>query len=152
MHAYSNYVIAFKGSKSAKAKATRVLSEKIGDDEALELDVVQVEENYEVVWFEDLVEMATEMAKAAPSVKFAMRGYVDCTESCGEFVPFAITYADKNLIARGTSWICDYDRLDQLDDEILCEISDDDITNGFFEDLLEAIDGDKYDDIECIEI
>lgn len=105
MHASSNFIILLKGTTSARNKAVKFLEKQIEDIDTEDNQLITVEETYEVVWIEDLVDMFKKLAKKIPQVEFVVSGYVDCSENSGEFMDFGMIYEDDMLTICNSDWL-----------------------------------------------
>ena len=103
MHASSNFVALFNGSKKDRKVAIKRLQQFA--DEELEDDVkVIFEETYEIVWLDDIIEAFTKIVEMAPKLDFAVSGYVDCSENSGEFMDFGIICKDGAMTVYSSDW------------------------------------------------
>lgn len=102
------------------AKALDVDPEEFEDFEE-EDGSLFIEENYGVVWLDDLERMAIEMAKAAEDSSFTMRGRVDCAENSGEIMDFEIHYISHKIIVKNSGWFCEFFVDEDMSFEEFCE-------------------------------
>ena len=80
MHAHSSYNIEMYGDETDISKLIKtVINPKLGDNYADNESIIAVQETYQVVFLEDIRELAKEMVKAASAVMFCITGTVDCT-------------------------------------------------------------------------
>lgn len=125
MHAFSEYNVKITGNEEEKNAIIEVLAN------ALELDVedfeedddgeIFVEENYDIVWIEDLEKLASNMAKAAPGSSFDMQGRVDCAENSGEIMEFKMSYKEHKLTILISKWFYEWCVDDDMSYEDFCE-------------------------------
>ena len=108
MHAHSDYTIKLVGTEHDRKKAAAILGELLQEnfDEAgfIETGVAEIEETYEVVFFEDIVDMAERIAGAAANAELTINGTVDTSESAGEYMDFDISYKDGLMTTRSSDW------------------------------------------------
>lgn len=87
MGAYANYTIRLNGTESEIRKATDVFAEQLWDDDLAGKDFITIEETNQVVWLEDIIEMAKDAVKAANGItSFTIGGTIDDSESCGQYI------------------------------------------------------------------
>ena len=68
-------------------------------------DFITIEETNQVVWLDDIVEMAKDAAKAANGItSFTIGGTIDDSESCGQYMDFLIEYKDNALTVQSSDW------------------------------------------------
>ena len=105
MGAYANYTIRLTGSENEILKATEVFAEQLWDDDLTGEDFITIEETNQVVWLDDIVEMAKDAAKAANGINsFTIGGTIDDSESCGQYMDFLIEYKDNALTVQSSDW------------------------------------------------
>ena len=108
MHAHSDYTIKLIGTEHDRKKAAAILGELLQEnfDEAgfVETGVAEIEETYEVVFFEDIVDMAERIAGAAANAELTIEGTVDTSESAGEYMDFDISCKAGQMTTRSSDW------------------------------------------------
>ena len=131
MHAHSRFTINLTATDSDIKKLTALLAEELDDQDCFEdyddfdedfdddEDEVEADENdtgesrnefFEVedcfacVWLEDIESLAAKMARLAPDASFDLDGYVDTSESAGEYMDFSITYSNGKLTSASSGW------------------------------------------------
>lgn len=93
-----------------------------GEDQQVQEEYFDVEETRSCVWLEDILALANEIAYIVPDLLFSFSGHIeDSSEKAGDLMDFEITYQNKKLVSRSTSWyICIY--MDEIDDyEAFCK-------------------------------
>ena len=141
MHASTTMTIKISASKDGLEKIARFIEDTFGDDYfshgAKAENVIQkkeafVEENYEIVWIDDVVDFVLDMARLDPECRLEVKGYVDCSESSGEYQDFVIEYVDKEAKLKYSDWytVIEIDEYDSYEE--FCEDYDiwDDEKNG----------------------
>jgi hypothetical protein len=103
MHASSNFVVLFNGEEEDLAPITKHLQEFV-DVNILEDNRLVVEETYEIVWVEDIIDLFAETVRLSPNVELIVIGYVDCSENSGEIMDFALVYKDFKLETYSSDW------------------------------------------------
>ena len=105
MGAFANYTIRLTGTESEIVKATEVLADQLLEDDLIGKDFITIEETNQVVWLDDIVEMAKDAAKAANGINsFTIGGTIDDSESCGQYMDFLIEYKDNALTVQSSDW------------------------------------------------
>ena len=105
MHAHSTYTIKFNGTPEDIKKVLPVINEKLEYDLEDVVEEIEVEEEYSLVWLENITnDLAVNMAKIAPELKFTIEGVVDTSESAGEYMDFAISYIDGEITEKSSCW------------------------------------------------
>ena len=105
MHAHSTYTIKFKGTPEDIKKVLPVINEKLEYDLEDVVEEIEVEEEYSLVWLENITnDLAVNIAKTAPKLKFTIDGVVDTSESAGEYMDFAISYNDGEITEKSSCW------------------------------------------------
>ena len=105
MGAYANYTIRLNGTESDIRKATEVFAEQLWDEDLTGKDFITIEETNQVVWLEDIVEMAKDAAEAANEIAtFTIGGTIDDSEGCGQYMDFLIEYKDNALTVQSSDW------------------------------------------------
>lgn len=57
------------------------------------------------MWLENITnDLALNIAKSAPALKFTIEGVVDSSESAGEYMDFAISYKDGEITEKSSCW------------------------------------------------
>lgn len=162
MHASSNFVVIWKGSKKDRKTANEILQEYF-DDELEDVQKLIFEETYELVWLEDIIETFVEIAESVPKLNFAVSGYVDCSENSGEFMDFGIIYKNGKLTTYSSDWVT-YDdiEINEESEEDECfgrydrflemqELDIDDI-NSMFKEVCRDIKDMEWSNVDTIEI
>ena len=86
------------------------------------VEEIEVEEEYSLVWLENITnDLAVNMAKTAPELKFTIEGVVDTSESAGEYMDFSIAYSDGEIIEKSSCWYVMLYMDDYEDYEEFCE-------------------------------
>lgn len=122
MNACSDYTIKLVGTDEDVKMATTVLANAFDDESMLGMKCIKIEETYEFVWVEEVVKLAEQMVKQAPTISgFTISGTVDAMSS-GENMSFIIKYENGSLTVQTSCWylIVDVDYVDNYDD--FCEI------------------------------
>lgn len=118
MGAYANYTIRLNGTESDIRKATGVLAEQLWNDDLTGEDFITIEETNQVVWLDDIVEMAKDAAKAANGINsFTIGGTIDDSESCGQYMNFLIEYKDNTLTVQSSDWYYEAEMEDDSDED-----------------------------------
>ena len=138
MHAHTNMNFVFSGDVDAELKSSvhQLLVNKVDDDDVYENDdSFMFEESYRLVWYEDLVAFAEEVAALChDKVGFVMDGVIDTSESAGEYMDYHIEFADNKLMAQCSPWYLFHNGTQDWDDnyEEFCECTDteEDMKNG----------------------
>lgn len=113
MHTSSNFVVILNGEKEEIIPIQKHLQEFV-DINILEDNRFSVEETYEVVRLEDIIDLFAETIRLSPNVELIVVGYIDCTENSGEIMDFAMVYKNLKLKTYSSDWkYANYD-----DDEI----------------------------------
>lgn len=139
MHAHSDYKIEITSGKDNVAAVAELLADSFGNDEFNKEDFIQncavyIKETYNVVYVEDITDLATAMATIAPKSAFTIEGVVDTSESAGEYMNFLITYADGELKEHSSNWYMYPDELVQfMTYEEYCDDYGDEYTEDDFE-------------------
>ena len=128
MHAYSSYTILLKGETKELEHPLAVLRECFkgdkyntipefpsGTSNSLE---ISISGTYEVVFLDDIVDMAKKMAAAAKKISFSIGGTIDTSESCGQYMDFDISYEGGVLTVESSYW---YALLLNISYEQFCE-------------------------------
>lgn len=103
MHAHTSF--KFTADHDTQAAAMQKLFEVIQDEEpTIHGDYFEIEETYDLVWFDDYVEIMSEFVRDEDCGDFEMEGCVDTSESAGEYMDFRIEYKDGNLTAAWSDW------------------------------------------------
>ena len=126
MNACSNYTVTINGTEEEKAAIAKVMSEAVfeGYEPNMNADGnIIVEDDYGIVWIEDLEDLAVDMAKAAPNASFQMKGYIN-VENSGEDMDFEITYEDHELTVATSDWYSGWFVEDDMSFEEFCEQCD----------------------------
>lgn len=142
MHAHSDYKIEIYGADEEVANVAEVLANAFEKDEFFRFDktdfirdgVLNVEETYKVVFLEDITALALEMAKAAMGSTFTIEGFIDTSESAGEYMDFLISYTEGELEEKSSCWYMYPDSdLEDMTYEEYCEDYGDDYSEDDFE-------------------
>lgn len=121
MHAHTSYNISINGSDAAIAAIGAVLTAAITDEEFDVGATIHIEETYDCVFDDDVIELAKAMAKAAPDAAFVMDGVIDTSESAGEYMDFRIELMGGKLTAAFSDWYLE-DCMDCFEDyEDFCD-------------------------------
>ena len=130
MHAHSDYKIVIRGNEAEKTAIAEILAKafeggeffKLNKDDVIKGRIINVEETYDVVFLEDITNMALEMAKAAIGSEFSIEGVIDTSESAGEYMNFKISYSHGRLEERSSFWYAyPNDGLEDMSYEEYCE-------------------------------
>ena len=162
MHASSNFVVIWKGSKKDRKTANEMLQEYF-DDELEDKQKLIFEETYELVWLEDIIDAFNEIAETVPKLNFVVSGYIDCSENSGEFMDFGIIYKNVKLTTYYSDWLT-YDDIEINEDgeeeecfgrcDRFLEMQEADIDdiNTTFKEICQEIKDKKWSNVEVIEI
>lgn len=133
MHASTNMTIKITASSEGLEKIARLIEDTFGDDyfshgakaeNVIKTNEAIIEENYEIVWVDDVVNFVLDMARLEPECKLSVKGNVDCSESSGEYQDFVIEYADGEAKCKFSDWYTTID-MDECDSyEEFCEYND----------------------------
>ena len=137
MHAHSDYTIKLIGTEHDRKKAAAILGELLQEnfDAAgfVETGVAEIEETYEVVFFEDIVDMAERIAGAAANAELTIEGTVDTSESAGEYMDFDISCKAGQMTTRSSDWYLYPDDVEGITYEEYLEEYDSTCTKEDFE-------------------
>lgn len=126
MNAYSRFTILLTGTDEEIQKGSEVISELISEVSGKYSfeggKRIEIEENYDYVYTEDIAELAKEIVKADSDTKFSIEGVVDTSESAGEYMDFKIIYDGEKLTLAQSSWYLEvpmdmYDSYEDFCDE-----------------------------------
>ena len=73
------------------------------EDEDPSLEVV-VDEFYGNDDTDEVEELAVSIANALPDSEFTIKGYIDTSESAGEYMDFLIEYKNNTLVSKSSCW------------------------------------------------
>ena len=115
MHSHTNFVLTYQKATKEELKAVGEYLEnlfssdwfakkEVRADILVEGSSLEITENYTVVYIEDLMEFAENIAKLAPNAEFAMDGTVDTSETAGEYMDFSIEYSDREVVVHYSEW------------------------------------------------
>ena len=152
MHAYGHYVVGILGKDEDVSVGMEFLKDTTNEDIDIN-PIVMIDENYEVVWIHDIIDMAIEMAKKIPDAKIVFSGFVDCTESCGEVMQFGMIYENHELKVYNTDWVYLDDELEDVYysiDEYVTE--DEDLIEEYFDEIISDIQAENWNNFESFDI
>ena len=161
MQAYSDYSIRFISSGESIEKVADILSNAFENDsfifdkdKFIRSRYLRVERSHNVVYLQGITEIAGKIASVSFDSNFVISGIVNASESSGEYMNFAISYAEGELIERSSFWYREPDDyiddmsyeeyLEEYCDEDEVEITEEDfrnMQNGWF--IVETPEGDK---------
>ena len=105
MHAYSTYTIKFDGKADNIKKVLPIINEKLKYNIIDVVEKIEVKEEHSLVWLENITnDLALNIAKASPELKFTIEGVVDTSESAGEYMNFVISYDDGEITEKSSCW------------------------------------------------
>ena len=162
MHACSDLRFKFTGEDSDVEKVKSFLEDRFetdvdGNDN---FDAI-VEETYECVWLESIIDLAIEIIKLTPKLGFVLSGVIDTSESAGEYMDYEIRYEDGKLVSRNSCWYLTIDVLGYDSFEQFCEYHDDccseddyqrGIANGGELFILDSGDGDVVTEVPLSDV
>ena len=142
MHGHSNYRITINGTEDEKVAIAEILGKafergeffKLNKDDVIQDGIINVREPYDVVFLEDITNMALEMARAAIGSSFTIKGVIDTSESAGEYMDFVISYSGGELEEKSSWWYMYPDScLEDMSYEEYCEDYGEDYSEEDFE-------------------
>ena len=152
MHAYGHYVVGILGNDENVSVGMEFLKDTINEDIDIN-PIVMIDENYDVVWIHDIIEMAIEMAKKIPDSKFVFSGFVDCTENCGEVMQFGIVYENQELKIYNSDWIYFDDDIEEIYYNLESYAIDDQaLVEDCFEEIVSDIQSKNWNNYDTIDI
>ena len=152
MHAYSHYVVAILGDDEDVSVGMEFLKETVNEDIDIN-PIVMIDENYDIVWIHDIIEMAIETAKKIPDSKFVFSGFVDCTENCGEVMQFGIVYENQELKIYNSDWIYFDDDIEEIYYNLESYATDDEaLVEDCFEEIVSDIQSKNWNNYDTIDI
>ena len=151
MQAFSSYLIAILGNPDKVKQSIEFLANEINDEIQVQ-SITAVDENYEVVWIEDLIDMVTRLAQEMPTISFVVKGLIDCSASCGECMPFAFVYQNRMLSIYHSNWVYYNQEIEDIYDCLIVDDYCEDCSEIFLEELVEEIQSENWDNIDSIEI
>ena len=147
MHAHTRYKIEITGKEAEIYKVAKLLSDTfLGDTLHIQKDddtiKIELNDSYSVVFKEDIVKLAKDMAKIGRDVTFRLTGVIDTSESAGEYMDFDITYDGYVLTLKFTDWYLDLDvRSYESYEEFLEDTEHEiEISKEYYEELLNKDD------------
>lgn len=103
MDACSNFIINYSGKKQDAEIIMQALDEGYIEDYEKKRKSFVIEENYELIYADDISDFAKELAKCNPEMDFSIVGETQCNGS-GEFQNFEYIKQGATLIGRLTEW------------------------------------------------
>lgn len=125
MHAPSNFTITLTATKSEINKLFTFLDnvmedplcldcytdfgdEECNDRDSITTETYEVEECYDYALVDAIERLAVRMAQLAPKASFIFNGFIDMSESNGQYQNFMLEYSNKTLVSHSSDWYTEY--------------------------------------------
>lgn len=105
MDAFASFTIAFSGKKADSQAIKTALAARLVENYVQKPKKIVVEESYELVYANDVAELAQELAKSAPGIVFTIEGTTDCNGN--EFQNFKYQKSEVRLTEQLSDWYYD---------------------------------------------
>lgn len=107
MHAHADFNITItKSSNTELTKITEYIESLDLQNTEVSIDGnnVSVEDSYDIVFLDDIIDFVEEIAALCPNVSFTVKGCTDTSESAGEYLDFEMKYENKKITIKWSDW------------------------------------------------
>lgn len=107
MHAHADFNITI--TKSSNAELTKITEyieslDLRNTEVSIDGNNVSVEDSYDIVFLDDIIDFVEEIAALCPNVSFTVKGCTDTSESAGEYLDFEMKYENKKITVKWSDW------------------------------------------------
>ena len=107
MHAHADFNITIlKATKDEQDKIAGWVGELDFENSEVSMgeDNISVNESYDVVFLDDVLNLAEELADLCPGSSFIIKGCTDTSESAGEYMDFEVSYENEVITIKWSDW------------------------------------------------